>query len=286
MFSAAVVQAADRDAKLQAWIAARGEKKLPPGVLTRSVQAYDRLLAAYQYAREWAERSGRNIPVEKNNVSRFHELEAAFLSGRIYLSSEHLETGRKVMEPSLPRAIFLIEHDWSRLLKNADGTEGNVVLPAPYCAFEIKFSGMHIVACVDESDNMIPHIFHHTPYGWTFSPNKINGEPYWKDVADIVRATCIMLDSNVAEVETIRVSIPLNSERQKRGKRPLCDYHIVRLDRRRCHANAAGGGEKRSHPRLHFRRGHWRHFDAYKTWIRWMLVGDPDLGFVDKEYRT
>jgi hypothetical protein len=29
----------------------------------------------------------------------------------------------------------------------------------------------------------------------------------------------------------------------------------------------------------------WRHFVSHKTWIKWTLVGDPDLGFIDKEYR-
>lgn len=24
---------------------------------------------------------------------------------------------------------------------------------------------------------------------------------------------------------------------------------------------------------------------TFKSWIRWCLVGDPDLGFVDKDYR-
>jgi hypothetical protein len=37
--------------------------------------------------------------------------------------------------------------------------------------------------------------------------------------------------------------------------------------------------------RLHFRRGHFRHFDGWKTWVNWCLVGDPDLGFVDKHYK-
>jgi hypothetical protein len=32
-------------------------------------------------------------------------------------------------------------------------------------------------------------------------------------------------------------------------------------------------------------RGHWRHYERHKTWIKWTLVGDPDLGFVDKHYR-
>jgi hypothetical protein len=38
-------------------------------------------------------------------------------------------------------------------------------------------------------------------------------------------------------------------------------------------------------PRLHFRRGHYRHYPNHKLWIRWCLVGNPDLGFIDADYR-
>lgn len=39
------------------------------------------------------------------------------------------------------------------------------------------------------------------------------------------------------------------------------------------------------HVRMHFRRGHWRHYQEHRTWIKWMLVGDPDLGIIEKHYR-
>jgi hypothetical protein len=51
---------------------------------------------------------------------------------------------------------------------------------------------------------------------------------------------------------------------------------------RRRSARPPGANRKR----LHLRRGHWRHFATYRTWIKWMMVGNPDLGFVDKEYRA
>jgi hypothetical protein len=44
-------------------------------------------------------------------------------------------------------------------------------------------------------------------------------------------------------------------------------------------------GEKRHSPRLHFRRGHHRHYENYKLWIKWQLVGNPDIGFIDKDYK-
>jgi hypothetical protein len=48
---------------------------------------------------------------------------------------------------------------------------------------------------------------------------------------------------------------------------------------------ADGEREPGRKKRLHFRRGHWRHYETHKTWIKWMLVGDPDLGFIEKQYR-
>lgn len=44
-------------------------------------------------------------------------------------------------------------------------------------------------------------------------------------------------------------------------------------------------GEERRSPRLHFVRGHWRRYANHKTWLKWFLRGDPDLGFIDKHYR-
>lgn len=47
----------------------------------------------------------------------------------------------------------------------------------------------------------------------------------------------------------------------------------------------AGAFEHHTRKRLHFRRSHWRHYVSHKTKIPWTLVGDPNLGFVEKEYR-
>jgi hypothetical protein len=43
-------------------------------------------------------------------------------------------------------------------------------------------------------------------------------------------------------------------------------------------------------PRLHWRRGHWRVLHRFsefedRVWVRRCLVGDPDRGFVEKDYR-
>lgn len=74
----------------------------------------------------------------------------------------------------------------------------------------------------------------------------------------------------------------------------------VSLARRNRRAYGGNGQDTGVHYRLHFRRGHWSHYsnpgageiqftdEGYlrsKSWINWMLVGDPDPGFVDKHYK-
>lgn len=104
-----------------------------------------------------------------------------------------------------------------------------------------------------------------------------------------VRAVCISLEAEVAVTEVVRADHKLNHAREKRGKLPILDYHVVTLaHRRRTLPRAADLDPNREYTRkrLHLRRGHWRHYDGdFRTWIKWCLVGDPELGFVDKEYR-
>lgn len=102
-----------------------------------------------------------------------------------------------------------------------------------------------------------------------------------------VRAICIALDAEVAETEVVRAPHKLNRARERRARPLIADYHTVKLARRpRPKPLPRDGLEQATrHVRLHFRRGHWRHFEQHKTWINWTLVGDPDLGYIEKHYR-
>jgi hypothetical protein len=110
-----------------------------------------------------------------------------------------------------------------------------------------------------------------------------------KPLADMllrqVRAACVGLDAKVIETEIVRAPEKLNKARVKRRRTPLYDYHVLDLTRRRRSATLPEESGTHASPRCHFRRGHWRHLAAFKSWIRWTLVGDPDLGFVDKHYK-
>jgi hypothetical protein len=101
-----------------------------------------------------------------------------------------------------------------------------------------------------------------------------------------VRAMCVALDAEVLEKDTVRAPHKLNAKRIKQGRLPLLSYHRVKLARReRAAPLASEPGASGRHMRMHFVRGHWRHFEESKTWVRWHLRGDPDLGRIEKEYR-
>jgi hypothetical protein len=111
-------------------------------------------------------------------------------------------------------------------------------------------------------------------------------EPIAKAVFQQIKACCIALDAEVAVTEPMRAPYKLNQAREKRGRPKLFDYNVVKLGSRTRSARFENEDPDREkiRKRLHFRRGHWRHYESHKTWIRWTLVGDPDLGFIDKHY--
>lgn len=83
----------------------------------------------------------------------------------------------------------------------------------------------------------------------------------------------------------------LNKDRAKRGKLPISsDTHVLSLNMGAVRRVARPADGTHESPRLHWRRGHWRllhrgsEFEN-QTWVKRCLVGDPDRGFVHKDYR-
>jgi hypothetical protein len=191
---------------------------------------------------------------------------------------------------------FLLEHDWASVFANStvEGTPFtemavNFRTPFDHCCFEMVISGKHVCFVTSfENPNYRASAYVRTSHGWLQPPLKT-------DAFDILsrvvwaqfHAIGVALDAAIAEREVVRVPERRNRERLERGKPAFFDYHIVNLARQSRvaplpHENADDEGRK---VRLHFRRGHWRHLANHKTWIRWTLVGDPDLGFIEKHYR-
>jgi hypothetical protein len=219
---------------------------------------------------------------------------------------------------------FVVEHDWHAAFadKSKDFLGGEWRLPYDECAFEFRISNVRVIAFLEQRgdeihSNCVAMGIHRE---WHVMPGQFRivgdivyprsdpgdaPDPLWNRPFDFilkqVRAVCIMLDSRVAEAETRGVSRELREHRARMGRTAQNDYRVVSLVRRtRQHAPRGDAVPSGRHVKFHWRRGHWRHFhtkggqvpyiDAEgisrsKTWINWMPVGDPDLGFVDKEYR-
>lgn len=214
---------------------------------------------------------------------------------------------------------FVIEHNWSKAFEGVrDFDGGEIKLPFQFTCFEFRINGVRILVFLGEGPDCVEGIIASgINKRWYINPNKIvfdgtrlyhaAGEAYdegvleyLKQIGAQIRAVCIMLDAKVAIGE--RRSLggeALQKKRAREGKAPLRDYHVVSLAKR-LRGEAERNDPTGIHKRLHWRRGHWRHFktpggevqyyDAEgitvsKTWINWQLVGDETLGFVDKHYR-
>lgn len=210
----------------------------------------------------------------------------------------------KVHEMFFARAqMLVIEHDWAGAMAKAD-LDAEFRLPYDYVAFEMKIGGRPIVAEAMTNDDgevtFCPNV--KGPLGWL-----VPGFATWKNgrwmigntgkpvsgfeafdvlalyIGDQLRACCIALDAEVATTTAVRAHHRSN---QPRGQATaLRSYHVVSLARRTRAIPLSEPESTGQHRRMHFRRGHWRHYESHKTWIKWMLVGDPDLGFVDKHYK-
>lgn len=219
---------------------------------------------------------------------------------------------------------FVVEHDWAAAFKGAgDFDQGDFPLPYDRTAFEFRVNGMRVIMmCGPGDEGVVGNMTIGINGRWYLNADRfsmVNGhiisvklneviEPwaghagtFLNRLAEQIRAICIVLDAGVARRERIRPSQRLNEQRVARGKTPLRDYHVVSLARRprtmQAEDHVVTPGTRK---RLHFRRGHYRHFDTpggairyanqdgitvSKTWINWNLIGNPDLGFVDKHYK-
>jgi len=201
-----------------------------------------------------------------------------------------------VVKSSAPQA-FLIQHDWASIFDGTDLAGSEFVLPADQCCFEFSVNGMELCAFVFSEDGEPRHFVPvwKTPVGWYASESYAYSGGVWTDPAGadyddafftgidrIIRSACIALDADVIEKELVTADRAENERRERRGAHPINDHVILRI--RRNHSGRGGGTATGARKRLHFRRGHWRRYPTAKTWIRWCMVGDPSLGFRDKDY--
>lgn len=243
----------------------------------------------------WAE---SDLKIERPGSISFRRLRKAVAGGgTVYLAGDATEEApAHDFEKEIFRfaEVLLIEHDWAGAFENAEMSNAAVKLPYEVCAFEFKISGRAVIALATQFETDIafsPAI--ECSEGWlvtgfvTAIRGLTKGSDGWHNLFNIlgsqIRAACIALDAEVATSEVVRE--PYTSAHGKNAHQPLKPYHVVSLANRGPRPLLALGVETGRRVRLHFRRGHWRHLDDHRTWIRWMLCGNPDLGFVDKHYK-
>lgn len=226
--------------------------------------------------------------LEKNECSRYHRLQEAASAKLIYgwdkdQKIEPVPTQEDIA--AIHAHCFVIRHDWASAFAGTEVSAGDIVAPYEQCAFEFRYSGHTVIVIWEQSDEDRAAVMAEFGEIW-FALGTINSDhPLVRAVRDQVRAICISLDAEAATKEVVRAPAALNEKRKKQGKPPLADFHVVDLAKRHRIANpTAGTGEPSHRKRLHFVRGHWRHFETHKTWIKWHLRGNPDLGFIAKHY--
>jgi hypothetical protein len=78
----------------------------------------------------------------------------------------------------------------------------------------------------------------------------------------------------------------LNEKRRKKGHPPIFAYRLVTIDPAILRMPGVRGAGSHASPRLHWRRGHKRTLpDGRRVLVRACLVGDPDRGYVNHDYR-
>lgn len=229
--------------------------------------------------------------LQKPSSSRVHDFIEANQKGRVVFGTQDENINRRTQQGTIAWArssqVFIVQHDWAQAFKHASdfGGEDDYELPYGNCLFEFQISGRRMLVmvsdvepghygfCVQERDLWI-----------YYTSNKSSAGHVSQYAIAQIRALCIALDADVAETEIQRAPHKLNKAREKARRPLLKDYHLVSLARKHRTVRLESSGEPGTRKRLHFRRGHWRHYATFKTWIKWCLVGDPDLGFIDKDY--
>lgn len=247
---------------------------------------------------EFLDKWGKELKLERATGSRAHALRDAMDNGKLVTWDEYDPGGTlryvAARESEVIGESFVVEHDWAAAFKGAqdfvDGAEYR--LPFDHCCFEFQIGGTRVCALAnyEEGGEIVVAALIETSFGWLTGANSFNTAAT-RLCADQIKAICVALEAEVTETEIVRAPHKLNRARERRGKLPLYDHHVVRLARRSRPASLPpaighnGAPDEITRKRLHFRRGHWRHYVEYKTWIKWMLCGDPDLGWIEKDYR-
>lgn len=261
---------------------------------------------------DWFGPDPENTPcvVTPTRVSKTHKLvEAAYKGYAMLINDRANEYPQEQLDAMCEfllsdSQVFLVSQNWHELMKQAEGYDGmDVMVPADICTFEMTIDGKHIIfklACPKDEVPTLRNCAAFTAYEladgfWgVMAPYRLDNMLHSRSdyklsntIDENVLALCVGLEAEVLTQTLVRAPERLNKKRMKEDKPPLRDHYTVDLTKRHRTdpVEYPVHGERQS-PRLHFRRGHWRHFENHKTWIKWMLVGNAELGTVTHQYHA
>lgn len=91
--------------------------------------------------------------------------------------------------------------------------------------------------------------------------------------------------SNIDISEVIQAGKFVNQSRNKKGKAPLFDYHVLAVDFTAKKDKQRGAKElNQTTKRMHLRRGHIRRLADKTVWVNSCVVGGSKKDFVNKDY--
>lgn len=228
--------------------------------------------------------------IQPNDCTRLHAVREAMAAGRVYHGPDAVPVERDALMLASGHP-FILRHDWLALLGpgfDPWDVQNDFRIPFPITAFEFLADGrpVTLVCLQPEGEPIAMTAIVKCGDSWLFPgvPDETADYPIIQACWDQVRAACVAMDLGLAVASEQPAPERLNAKRQRSGKDPIPTLRVIDIAHK--HVRSDGDKQGAGHKRLHFRRGHWRHFDdGHKTWIKWMLVGDPSLGFVEHQYK-
>jgi len=230
--------------------------------------------------------------IERNDCTRLHKLADALRAQEVLdvdgsALSPRVNTDGVAHDTIIPPQTFVVRHDWQAAIGPAlDDVGSDFRLPFPHCGFEFRINGRTFINCAMQTDDgeLACCGFVEVDGRWICVGNEGRDAEPSRFAWGQIMAICVALDADVAAHEVVRAPVKLNEKRERKGLTRVADHRVVDLARRHRTTPLKTDDSPKSRRRLHFRRGHWRHYEDHKTWIKWTLVGDPDLGFIDHHY--
>lgn len=209
---------------------------------------------------------------------------------RLIMGAAKFDIRSLLAEDLAPNAAF------SRELE----AEGLLHLPFPQCWFEWDIEPGHTIAGIGCDDTETGRILFSSLVrvqgngwsNWDYIERALpdHNDALTEHVEMVCRAALVILNSRSAEKTEIHPSAQINRQRERGAAPPLFSHTVVEI--RGIVLGRSGEITGRTHrsPRMHWRRGHLRHFrnaegEVYRiTPIAPMLIGSDKLGKIEHDY--